>query len=170
MKYSAVAVAALAALASAQDISVFPACSLSCITSAVSSATNCQPTDYACVCSNIDALTAAATPCVIQACGADVATNQVLPATQQFCANVGSGSGSCNSTTTTAPPTNGTTTGGPTTAATTTTSRTFPNGTVTTGTVTPTTTPPPITGAAAGLESLGAVAMLLVGGAAAILL
>ena len=73
MKYSAVIVAALAAVASAQDISIFPECSLPCILDAVSSATTCTATDYACICKNMDALTAAATGCVVDKCGADVA-------------------------------------------------------------------------------------------------
>lgn len=79
MKYSAVIVAAVAAVASAQDISIFPACSLPCILDAISSATNCQATDYPCVCRNMDALTAAATGCVVDKCGIDVATGKCNP-------------------------------------------------------------------------------------------
>ena len=79
MKYSAVIVAALAAVASAQDISIFPECSLPCILDAVSSATTCQATDYACICKNMDALTAAATGCVVDKCGADVALSMRSP-------------------------------------------------------------------------------------------
>lgn len=119
MKYSAVIVAALAAVASAQDISIFPSCSLPCILNAISTATNCQATDYPCVCKNMDALTAAATSCVVQACGIDVATGMlsspcdrpiylecgpltvpvgtVLPATKQFCASVDTSGGSSSS-------------------------------------------------------------------------
>ncbi|OIW24194.1 hypothetical protein CONLIGDRAFT_685821 [Coniochaeta ligniaria NRRL 30616] len=37
---------------------------------------------------NRDTLTAAATGCVVDKCGIDVATGTVLPATKQFCANV----------------------------------------------------------------------------------
>lgn len=75
MKYSAVIAAAMAAVASAQNISIFPACSLPCIESAVTNSTNCQLTDYACICSNMATLTTAATPCVVEKCGVDVATS-----------------------------------------------------------------------------------------------
>jgi hypothetical protein len=78
MKYSAVIVAALAAAASAQDISIFPSCSLPCIMDAISKATNCQTTDFVCVCKNMDALTSAATGCVVDKCGIDVATGMFL--------------------------------------------------------------------------------------------
>jgi hypothetical protein len=72
MKYTT-PILALAAAASAQDLSIFPACSLPCITDAVGKATTCATTDFACVCSHIDAVQAAATSCVVEKCGADVA-------------------------------------------------------------------------------------------------
>lgn len=109
MKYSVAVVAAVAGLTSAQDIGIIPACAQPCIISAVQSSTNCAVTDYPCICTNENALIAAASPCVIQSCGADVATGQVLPATQQFCSEVaaaGSGSSSApaSSSSAAAPP------------------------------------------------------------------
>jgi len=188
MKYSAIALAALATTASAQDLSIFPPCSLTCITDAVGTATNCGATDYVCVCANIDALTGAATACVIDACGAEVATGQVLPATQQFCAQVEAGGSSSNGSTssgspTTPPPSSTSTTNGTGTEteannSTITTAPTTPvppfnNATTTTARTTPgqttTAAPTQITGAAAHLGALGSVALLVIGAAAAAL-
>lgn len=73
MKYTAALAVGLAALASAQDITVFPECSVPCIMDAISSATPCDTDDFACVCENRNSLAAAATGCVVDACGADVA-------------------------------------------------------------------------------------------------
>ncbi|CAP72989.1 uncharacterized protein PODANS_2_4130 [Podospora anserina S mat+] len=72
MKYTA-ALLALAAAVSAQDISIFPECSLDCIISGIGSGTSCELTDFACVCENTQSLITSATPCVLEACGADVA-------------------------------------------------------------------------------------------------
>ncbi|OIW29437.1 hypothetical protein CONLIGDRAFT_680286 [Coniochaeta ligniaria NRRL 30616] len=180
MKYSAVIVAALAAVASAQDISIFPACSLPCITDAISSATNCSATDYACVCSNMDALTAAATGCVVDKCGIDVATGQVLPATKQFCANVDTSSSSSSADTTvtsettvseTSTSTESSTSDHTTTteSATTTVHPISTTKKVTNGTATKTTSPTPtsvVTAGAAVMGSIGSAAMLLFGAAA----
>lgn len=74
MKYSAVIIAAMTAGVSAQDLSIFPPCSLPCITEAITNSTNCQLTDYVCVCNNMAVLTTAATPCVVDKCGISVAT------------------------------------------------------------------------------------------------
>ncbi|KAB5576043.1 hypothetical protein GE09DRAFT_1053496 [Coniochaeta sp. 2T2.1] len=183
MKYSAVIVAALAAVASAQDISIFPECSLPCILDAISKATSCQATDYACVCKNMDALTAAATGCVVEKCGFEVATGQVLPATKEFCANVPAAGGSSS-----AAPVETTSSAAPTEAAPTTTEDSSPSAAPTTVTdvstsapavVTTTTstssahsnatmtrtTPTPssvVTAGAATFGSIGAAAMLMV--------
>ncbi|KAB5550888.1 hypothetical protein GE09DRAFT_1189930 [Coniochaeta sp. 2T2.1] len=182
MKYSAVIVAALAAVASAQDISIFPECSLPCILDAISTATSCQATDYACVCANMDALTAAATGCVVEKCGFDVATGQVLPATKEFCKNVPAAGGSSS-----AAPVEATSSAAPTESAPTTTEDSSPSAAPTTVTdvsttpavVTTTTssssahsnatmtrtTPSPssvVTAGAATIGSIGAAAMLMV--------
>ncbi|KAK4128011.1 CFEM-domain-containing protein [Parathielavia appendiculata] len=87
MKYTT-AVLALATAAKAQDLSVFPPCAIPCIAQAVSTSTTCFLLDFACVCRNMDAVKASATSCVIEKCGADVALNQVLPATEKFCSQV----------------------------------------------------------------------------------
>ncbi|KAK3899678.1 hypothetical protein C8A05DRAFT_36688 [Staphylotrichum tortipilum] len=90
MKYtSAILALASAAAVSAQDISVFPECALPCIISAVGT-TSCAATDFACVCKNMDAVKTGATPCVVDKCGVEKALNEVLPATEKFCAAVGS--------------------------------------------------------------------------------
>jgi len=69
MKYSfsAVALIALVGLANAQ----IPACATDCIADAVASATSCGADDLGCQCeeSNQSAITAAATSCVLAACG-----------------------------------------------------------------------------------------------------
>ncbi|KAJ4302051.1 hypothetical protein N0V88_002187 [Collariella sp. IMI 366227] len=84
MKYSAALVAALAAFATAADLSIFPECSRQCITDAAAKATTCG-TDYACVCEKMNAVKEAAVPCVLEKCGADVGIGQVLPAADKFC-------------------------------------------------------------------------------------
>ncbi|KAK3350461.1 hypothetical protein B0H65DRAFT_88775 [Neurospora tetraspora] len=93
MKYSAVALAAFVAVASAQDISIIPSCALPCIDKAAESVCTSK-TDYKCICEKKDSLVSSATGCVIGACGADVALNKVLPATETFCKEVLSGAGS----------------------------------------------------------------------------
>ncbi|KAJ4392522.1 hypothetical protein N0V85_006983 [Neurospora sp. IMI 360204] len=93
MKYSAVALAAFVAVASAQDISIIPSCALPCIDKAAESVCTSK-TDYKCICEKKDSLVGSATSCVIGACGADVALNKVLPATETFCKEVLSGAGS----------------------------------------------------------------------------
>ncbi|KAL2175166.1 uncharacterized protein P884DRAFT_301861 [Thermothelomyces heterothallicus CBS 202.75] len=94
MKYTSavLALAAATATARAQDISIFPECSMPCIIDAVGK-TSCELTDFACVCKNIDSIKQGATSCVVDKCGIDVALNEVLPATEQFCADVGNGDG-----------------------------------------------------------------------------
>lgn len=89
--------AGLVAAVYAQDLSSIPECARTCLTDAISQDGQCQATDAACVCGRIDQLTTLATSCVLSACGQDVALNQVLPAVQTFCANVGSGSSAASS-------------------------------------------------------------------------
>lgn len=90
MKY-AFAAAALVAVASAQSLSDIPSCAVPCIDDARTSATSCSKDDYACICKNQEALTAAATTCVLSDCGADKALNEVLPAVKAFCEKVEAG-------------------------------------------------------------------------------
>ncbi|EGO61626.1 hypothetical protein NEUTE1DRAFT_28401, partial [Neurospora tetrasperma FGSC 2508] len=87
MKYSAVALAAFVAIASAQDISVIPSCALPCVDDAATKVCTSK-TDYKCICENKDSLVSTATSCVISKCGATVALNDVLPATEKFCQEV----------------------------------------------------------------------------------
>ncbi|KAK1835909.1 hypothetical protein QBC39DRAFT_274044, partial [Podospora conica] len=77
-----------ATLASAQDISQIPACALGCIETALTKGTKCTTTDFACICANLDAITSAATTCVLDACGLDTALNKVLPATKNLCSSI----------------------------------------------------------------------------------
>ncbi|KAI0536176.1 hypothetical protein GGR58DRAFT_405861 [Xylaria digitata] len=93
MKYTITALAFVAAAVSAQSLSDIPECATSCINDARTSETNCAADDYACICRNIDALTAAATTCVLDACGPETALNEVLPAVQNFCEAVSNGGG-----------------------------------------------------------------------------
>lgn len=72
MKYSAVALAAFVAIASAQDISVIPSCALPCVDDAATKVCT-STTDYQCLCENKDSLVSTATSCVISKCGATVA-------------------------------------------------------------------------------------------------
>lgn len=84
MKFTAVAAISMAALVSAQSISDIPACALPCISTAVGS-TSCGATDLKCICmkDNMSKIQGAATPCVIEKCGADKAVSKfdvfVLP-------------------------------------------------------------------------------------------
>ncbi|KAL7894036.1 hypothetical protein HDV63DRAFT_161898 [Trichoderma sp. SZMC 28014] len=94
MKAATVLAVAFAALAQAQTRADIPSCALPCLDSAVTANTKCATTDYTCICKDFDAVQTAATSCVIQKCGIDVATSKVLPATQALCANSGSSSGS----------------------------------------------------------------------------
>ncbi|KAM5353034.1 hypothetical protein ACJZ2D_017091 [Fusarium nematophilum] len=66
----------------AQTLDDIPSCALSCLDGAIKENTSCSTTDYACVCENFDSLQGAASSCVIDACSADVAVNEVLPAIQ----------------------------------------------------------------------------------------
>lgn len=94
MKAATVLAVAFAALAQAQTRADIPSCALPCLDDAVKANTKCSTTDYACICKDFSAVQTAATSCVISKCGADVALNKVLPATQALCSNAGSGSGS----------------------------------------------------------------------------
>lgn len=95
MKAATVLAVTFAALAQAQTRADIPSCALPCLDDAVKANTKCSTTDYACICKDFTAVQTAATSCVISKCGADVAVNKVLPATEALCkANTGSGSSS----------------------------------------------------------------------------
>lgn len=72
MKY-AYAALALAALVRCQTREDIPECAIPCLDDAVKSETDCEVTDYACICKDFDAIQGAATSCVISECGADKA-------------------------------------------------------------------------------------------------
>ncbi|KAK7414342.1 hypothetical protein QQX98_006784 [Neonectria punicea] len=92
MKYAFVALA-LAAAARAQSRDDIPECAIDCLDEGIESETSCSTTDYTCVCKDFSKVQAVATSCVIDACGADVAVNDVLPAVQALCEAVESGGG-----------------------------------------------------------------------------
>ncbi|EFQ25862.1 CFEM domain-containing protein [Colletotrichum graminicola] len=99
MKYS-FALASLIAVAAAQSgSSPIPECAQKCLADATSSATSCKLGDYACTCepANKAAISAAASSCVLAACGADTALNQVLPASDKLCAEAAAGGGAASS-------------------------------------------------------------------------
>ncbi|KAI1190289.1 hypothetical protein F5B17DRAFT_107198 [Nemania serpens] len=98
MKYTIAALAFAAAAVSAQSLSDIPQCALPCIDDARTKNTSCAADDFKCICDNVNTLTTAATSCVLGACGADAAVNEVIPAVQKFCADVESGGGSSAST------------------------------------------------------------------------
>ncbi|KAL2832676.1 hypothetical protein BJY01DRAFT_253831 [Aspergillus pseudoustus] len=88
MKLSALLAVTIATLAASQTINDVPKCALPCLDDAIKSKTSCGVKDYKCVCKeeNFNKVQGAATSCVIQKCGSDVALNQVLPATKKLCA------------------------------------------------------------------------------------
>ncbi|KAM0262175.1 hypothetical protein ACHAQJ_001919 [Trichoderma viride] len=87
MKFTLV-LATFVAVAYGQTVRDIPACAVPCLDSAIASQTDCAPDDFACACEtqNFNAIEAASTSCIITACGADVAINQVLPAVDALCA------------------------------------------------------------------------------------
>ncbi|KAL7921317.1 hypothetical protein ACQKWADRAFT_129645 [Trichoderma austrokoningii] len=97
MKAATIFAVTFAALAQAQTRADIPSCALPCLDDAVKANTKCSTTDYACICKDFSTVQTAATSCVISKCGADVAINKVLPATQALCANPGSGSSAAGS-------------------------------------------------------------------------
>ncbi|KAL6900469.1 hypothetical protein GGI43DRAFT_383944 [Trichoderma evansii] len=93
MKAATVLAVTFAALAQAQTRADIPSCALPCLDAAVTANTKCATTDYTCICKDFTAVQTAATSCVISKCGADVAVNKVLPATEALCkANTGGSS------------------------------------------------------------------------------
>ncbi|KAF5003162.1 hypothetical protein FDECE_10276 [Fusarium decemcellulare] len=102
MKYSVAVLALVAAAVQAQTLADVPKCAIPCLDDAISSETDCKTTDLVCVCKNFDDVRSAATSCVIDKCGSDVAINEVLPATEALCKNPGSGGESSAAETTAA--------------------------------------------------------------------
>ncbi|OJJ61504.1 hypothetical protein ASPSYDRAFT_88047 [Aspergillus sydowii CBS 593.65] len=87
MKLSAIFAVGLASLAASQSINDVPKCAVPCLQDAVKSETNCGANDFNCACKgdNYKKVQSAATGCVIDACGQDVALEQVAPAVQKLC-------------------------------------------------------------------------------------
>jgi hypothetical protein len=149
MKYAFAAVV-LAAVARAQSLSDLPECAQPCIADSVESSTDCEVTDAACICSedNFALIQGNALACVLDACGQEVATGEVLPASMALCEAAAGGDDAPETTAapeeTTAAPTatNGTTTSGP-----------EPTGDA----------PDPGEGSAARFGSVGALVMLALG-------
>ncbi|KAM6515663.1 hypothetical protein FALCPG4_013879 [Fusarium falciforme] len=93
MKTVAVAVAALAlqvvAHESLDKADYFPECSLDCLTEAIEKSVECKETDSICLCDheNYEAIYEYTMDCVIDACGEDVAIDEVLPAAEPYCSD-----------------------------------------------------------------------------------
>ncbi|PTB37630.1 uncharacterized protein TrAFT101_005492 [Trichoderma asperellum] len=85
MKFT-LALATFVAAVYGQTVGDIPSCAIPCLDAAITKDTNCATTDYACACKSFNAIETDATACVVAACGADVAINQVLPAVQALCA------------------------------------------------------------------------------------
>jgi hypothetical protein len=86
MKFSAVTLVAVAAVASAQSIADIPACAQTCLLPALQ-ATGCSLTDFKCSCSNKSFVTDS-TKCILGACSADDA-EKAAGATYALCKSVG---------------------------------------------------------------------------------
>ncbi|KAF4979722.1 hypothetical protein FZEAL_4117 [Fusarium zealandicum] len=86
MKFTLAALALVAA-AQAQSLADVPKCAIPCLDDAVESETSCETTDLACICKSFEDVRTAATSCVLEKCGSDVALNEVLPATEKLCKN-----------------------------------------------------------------------------------
>lgn len=85
---NALVVSAITALAAAQSIADLPACSLTCLTSAIPSL-GCGLTDFACSCKKADTLTPQLTPCVQSACSDAADQAKVLTVLSSICAAAG---------------------------------------------------------------------------------
>ncbi|KAL3457660.1 hypothetical protein BJX64DRAFT_292897 [Aspergillus heterothallicus] len=87
MKLTTLLTVTIATLAASQTINDVPKCAIPCLDDAITSKTSCAVKDYKCVCKqdNFDKVQGAATACVVQKCGSDVALKQVLPATKKLC-------------------------------------------------------------------------------------
>lgn len=72
MKFT-LALATFVAAVYGQTVGDIPACAVPCIQAAIAQDTTCATDDFACACKSFDAIETDSTPCVIAACGADVA-------------------------------------------------------------------------------------------------
>ncbi|KAF3915976.1 hypothetical protein AA313_de0208042 [Arthrobotrys entomopaga] len=86
MKFSAVTLVAVAAVASAQSIADIPACAQTCLLPALQ-ATGCSLTDFKCSCSNED-FVSGSTACILKACSPSDA-EKAAKATYELCQSVG---------------------------------------------------------------------------------
>ncbi|KAJ0414761.1 hypothetical protein BJY00DRAFT_318512 [Aspergillus carlsbadensis] len=87
MKLTSILALTLATLGATQTINDVPKCAIPCLDDAIKSKTSCGIKDYKCVCKdeNFSKVQGAATSCVVDKCGSDVALQQVLPATKKLC-------------------------------------------------------------------------------------
>ncbi|KAK6528894.1 hypothetical protein TWF694_004124 [Orbilia ellipsospora] len=86
MKFSAVTLVAVAAVASAQSIADIPACAQTCLLPALQ-ATGCQLTDFKCSCSN-EQFVSGSTACILKACSKADA-EKAAAATYGLCKSAG---------------------------------------------------------------------------------
>ena len=81
-------VSALTALVAAQGIADLPACSLSCLTTAISGL-GCGITDFACSCQKASELTPVVSPCVQTACSDPADQSKTIEVLAGICAAAG---------------------------------------------------------------------------------
>lgn len=77
MKFT-LALAAFVAAVYGQTVDDIPSCAIPCLDDAIENDTTCAVTDYACACQNFDQLEVDAAPCIIDACGEDVAISTYI--------------------------------------------------------------------------------------------
>ena len=73
---------ATASFAAAASFAGVPKCAVSCLEDAVKQSTSCYLTETSCICKNFGTIQGAATGCIIDACGTDVALSKFNPNTQ----------------------------------------------------------------------------------------
>ncbi|KAH7022170.1 hypothetical protein EDB80DRAFT_805838 [Ilyonectria destructans] len=105
MKTSIFILTALATSFTAAEVKkedYFPECSIDCLNDGTEKATDCSTTDAVCWCvqSNYEAIYNQALACVLKECGADKATESVLPAAIEFCSAASSSTSALGGTAT----------------------------------------------------------------------
>ncbi|UNI17756.1 hypothetical protein JDV02_004076 [Purpureocillium takamizusanense] len=177
MKFTAAAIVAFAALASAQTLADIPSCAIPCLDSSIKKNTECSTTDVSCICKSFDKIQGDATTCVIDKCGTDAALNKVLPAATALCKNGGGGgssapaSSSAAASTSSAPASSApasssapaTQSGSASATGSAPATTLKPTGPSQTGNGTQPTSSSPVTAGAAGFAPVGGLAMLALG-------
>jgi CFEM domain len=77
--YTVVAIALAVLGAHAQSRNDIPPCALPCIDSAVKKNTNCDTTNFTCICPKLESIQGPIADCVLQACGPAGVTLSTIP-------------------------------------------------------------------------------------------